>query len=208
MKKSVMDAVKFAPLRRLMVETMGFQGIHKVTGDYIQPILKTLALSIPILAGLQGDRGSATLAGAVYFLLAVLGILGSRLSHLLVSRAGGEKQSASILWWIDLFCYLALILMLFAKWYVGAILVFLVLELIQNLWRPMQVGRFDFVSPGKRRATILSIESQAKSVSAMIYAPLLGFMVDRFGLGVLGVTGAIVAGIVIASGKKKKRDIL
>jgi len=203
MKSSVIEAVKFKPLRNLMMETMGFQGVHKITGDYIQPVIKTMVISIPLLAGLQGDRGSATLAGAVYFLLAVLGIFGSRFSHRLVTRSGGERESATFLWWIDLMCYAALIPMLIAGWYIGAIVVFVLLELLQNLWRPMQVSRFDHVSPGNRRATVLSIESQAKSLSAMIYAPILGFLVDRFGLWILGASGAVIALIIITARNRR-----
>ncbi|MCK5841653.1 MAG: MFS transporter [Candidatus Sabulitectum sp.] len=207
MKASVTEAVKFKPLRNLMVETMGFQGVHKVTGDYIQPVIKTMVISIPLLAGLQGDRGSAALAGGVYFVLAVLGIFGSRFSHRLVTRSGGERGSATVLWWVDLFCYAALIPMLYARWYIGAVIVFVILELIQNLWRPMQVSRFDHVSPGNRRATVLSIESQAKSFSAMIYAPFLGLAVDTFGLWTLGVSGAAVALIVITARNRRFRAI-
>lgn len=208
MKISVSNAVKFRPLRNLMLETMGFQGIHKVTGDYIQPVLKTMVISIPLLAGLQGDRGSASLAGGVYFLLALLGIFGSRFSHRLVTASGGEKESASVLWRTDLLCYSILIPMLLLKWYIGAVAVFLVLELIQNLWRPMQVSRFDHVSPGNRRATVLSIESQAKSFSAMIYAPILGFLVDVSGLWVLGAAGALVAIAVMIMRNRSVPEIL
>ncbi|MCK5036660.1 MAG: MFS transporter [Candidatus Sabulitectum sp.] len=207
MKESVTEAVKFKPLRNLMVETMGFQGVHKVTGDYIQPVIKTMVISIPLLAGLQGDRGSAALAGGVYFVLAVLGIFGSRFSHRLVTLSGGERGSATVLWWVDLFCYAALVPMLYAGWYTGAVIVFVILELIQNLWRPMQVSRFDHVSPGNRRATVLSIESQAKSFSAMIYAPLLGLAVDTFGLWTLGISGAAVALIVITARNRRFRAI-
>lgn len=207
MKSSVVEAVKFKPLRNLMVETMGFQGVHKVTGDYIQPVIKTLVISIPILAGLQGDRGPAALAGGVYFLLAVLGVFGSRFSHRLVARAGSERESASVLWSVDFLCYTALIPMFLARWYIGAVILFIILELIQNLWRPMQVSRFDHASSGNRRATVLSIESQAKSFSAMIYAPALGFLVDRLGLWILGVSGALIALTVMIARNREFRTI-
>jgi MFS family permease len=207
MKSSVVEAVKFKPLRNLMTETMGFQGMHKVTGDYIQPVIKTVALSIPLLAGLQDDRGAAALAGGVYFVLAVLGIFGSRFSHRLVSAAGSEWKSATVLWLVDLVCYAALIPMLIAEWYAGVIVVFVVLELIQNLWRPMQVSRFDRVSPGKRRATVLSIESQAKSISAMIYAPVLGLLVDKSGLWVIGIFGVMVAAVVVIGRNRELQPV-
>ena len=207
MKTSLAEAVKFKPLRSLIAETMGFEGVHKVTGDYVQPVIKTMVIAIPLLAGLQGDRGSATLAGGVYFILAVLGIFGSRFSHRLVDLAGGERGSASVLWFVDFLCYAALIPMLLLRWYLGAIIVFVILELIQNLWRPMQVSRFDHVSPGNRRATVLSIESQAKSLSAMIYAPVLGLMVDNFGLWTLGLSGSVIALIIIYGRNRGFRGI-
>ena len=186
------ETFKFKPLRKLIIETMGFQGVHKVTGDYIQPLIKILAVSVPIFAILKGDKGAALLAGLVYFFLALLGIFGSRFSHKLVSASGSEDRSASFLWISNLICYILLIPFLFKGWFLAAILLFIVLELLQNLWRPIQIGRFDSVSSGSRRATVLSIESQAKSFSAMLYAPLLGFGVDYFGLWFVGVTGAIV----------------
>ncbi len=186
------ETFKFKPLRELIIETMGFQGVHKVTGDYIQPLIKILAVSVPIFAILKGDKGAALLAGLVYFFLALLGIFGSRFSHKLVSASGSEDRSASFLWISNLICYILLIPFLFKGWFLAAILLFIILELLQNLWRPIQIGRFDSVSASSKRATVLSIESQAKSFSAMIYAPILGFGVDNFGLWFVGVTGVIV----------------
>jgi len=193
MKSSVSDCLKFKPLRNLIGETMGFEGIHKVTSDYIQPVIRTLALAVPLLAGLHGDRGPAVVAGSVYFVLALLGMFGSRFSHRLVSRAGSDTRSAGFLWAADVVCYLALVPLLIFGLFLWAVIVFIVLELIQNLWRPMQLSRFDHVSPGNRRATVLSIESQAKSLSAMVYAPLLGLAVDHLGLWTVGAAGAVAA---------------
>jgi len=193
------ETFKFKPLRKLIVETMGFQGVHKVTGDYIQPLIKILAVSIPIFALLQGDKGSAILAGLIYFFLALLGIFGSRFSHKLVSVSGSEDNSVSLLWTSNLICYILLIPFLFKGWFLAAILLFIILEFLQNLWRPIQIGRFDSVSSSSKRATVLSIESQAKSFSAMIYAPILGFGVDYFGLYFVGVIGALVTSGIMFS---------
>ena len=44
-------------------ETMGYEGVHKVTSDYVQPVIQSMVLSIPLLANLNGDRGSAAMAG-------------------------------------------------------------------------------------------------------------------------------------------------
>ena len=197
LKAVLKDSLKFKPLRELIIETMGFQGIHKVTGDYIQPLIKMIAVAIPVFAILKGDKGAALLAGLVYFLLALLGVFGSRFSHRLVLIAHSEDKSVSFLWIGNLICYILLIPFLLKGWFVAAVVVFIALELLQNLWRPIQIGRFDNVSSASKRATVLSIESQAKSFSAMIYAPLLGFTIDLFGLWFIGVTGAFITLVVL-----------
>lgn len=206
LKSTLRDAATFKPLRSLIGETMGYEGVHKVTSDYVQPVIQAMALSLPFLAVLSGDRGSASLAGGVYFLLAMIGIFGARLSHRLVRRAESEHRAASLLWTAALLVYLLMIPALLKETYLLVILLFLGLELLQNLWRPLQVGRFDEVSRGSRRATVLSIESQAKSLSAMVYAPILGFLVDRFGLWTAGAAGAIVAVVALWLRRNRNHD--
>ena len=193
LKSTLRDAFTFKPLRGLIGETMGYEGVHKVTSDYVQPVIKSMALALPLLAGLQGHRGSAVLAGGIYFFLALIGIFGARFSHRLVSRSGDEGKTATVLWIYGLTAYLLMVPALLTGSYYLVILLFIALELLQNLWRPLQVGRFDGVSRGSRRATVLSIESQAKSLSAMVYAPILGFLADRLGLWTVGAAGAFVA---------------
>ena len=55
---------------------------------------------------------------------------------------------------------------------------FLALYILQNLWRPVLISRFDAHSSEARGATVLSIESQAKSAATMVFAPLMGAAVD------------------------------
>ena len=74
--------------------------------------------------------------------------------------------------------YIALIPLLFLEYYYVAVVGFILLSLIQNLWRPIQISRFDDFASETQGATILSIESQAKSVSTMIVAPIMGMAVD------------------------------
>lgn len=196
LKSTVKDALTLRPLRGLIGETMGYEGVYKVTSDYIQPVIKAIVISVPLLSALKGDRGSALLAGAIYFALAVIGIFGSNLSHKFVHSAGSENKAVSMLWASALILYSLMVPTLLMRQYVWAVAIFIALELLQNLWRPIQIGRFDGVSKGSRRATVLSIESQAKSFSAMIYAPVLGLLADSWGLWSVAAAGASVAAAV------------
>lgn len=180
-------------IRRLFVETMGFEGTFKVTKDYLQPILKQAAIGLPFLLWLDADKRSALLVGAVYFLIYLLAMVASRNAHRFSERMGSDHEAAFASWKFFLVAFLVLIPGLVLRWNALAISVFIILEVLQNVWRPVQITRFDSFSDTSKGATILSIESQAKSIFTMIVAPLLGFIVDCCGFWPVGVLGAIIA---------------
>jgi len=205
LKEALVVSVKQASLRRLMFESMGFEGFFKASKDYLQPILKAAAL--PVTAALFADieltveQKSVFLIGPVFFLLFIVSALASRNAYRLVDKPGHEDRTARLLWGVSVVIFLALLPGMYygAHWIM--ITGFVVLYVMQNLWRPILISRFDAHSDEAKGATVLSIESQAKSVSTMIIAPLLGLAIDivRYrGIGAsefwpLGVLGAVIA---------------
>ena len=104
--------------------------------------------------------------------------------------------------------------LLYFKWYIGAILVFIGLHLLQNLWRPMLISRFDSCSRPETGATILSIESQAKSLFTIVMAPILGYSIDYINRGTtdqnfwpIAVLG-LIAAISMLSTKSVSCDVI
>ncbi|MBD3308993.1 MFS transporter [candidate division KSB3 bacterium] len=192
-------------LRRLFVETMGFEGTYKVTKDYLQPILKRTAVNLPVLLWLGTDKRSAILVGIVYFLLYLLSMIASRNSYRFSSHMGGLHEAALVNWKISFLLFLALIPILGFNIHAVAILLFIGLEILQNFWRPVQVTRFDTYSDTTKGATILSIDSQAKSIFTMIAAPLLGFAVDHSGLWTIAVLGTGISLIMLSTSPWKTR---
>ncbi|UCB42005.1 MAG: MFS transporter [Dehalococcoidales bacterium] len=171
-------AVAVRELRRLIIESMSFEGVYKAVHDYLQPIVQNMALLIPLFVGLEDIGRGAIMIGVVFVVLNLLSAYASRSSHRLASYAGGEEGGSRLLWKVVSVLYLALIPLLVFEYYYAAIIGFIVLSLIQNLWRPILVSRFDAFASETQGATILSIESQAKSVATMIVAPILGVAVD------------------------------
>ena len=171
-------AVVIRRLRRLIVESMSFEGVYKAIADYLQPIIKNMTLLLPVFITWGETRRSAVMIGAVYVILYLVSAYASRSSHRLTSYAGGEERSSRLLWKAVFILYIALIPLLFFEYYYVAVIGFIALSLIQNFWRPVLVSRFDAYATESKGASVLSIESQAKSVSTMIIAPILGAAVD------------------------------
>ncbi|HPQ55383.1 MAG TPA: hypothetical protein PK253_19180, partial [Spirochaetota bacterium] len=68
------------------------------------------------------------------------------------------------------------------KIFILAIAAYIVYYVIQNIWRPILVAQYDDHAESHQQATILSIESQTKTVGITIIAPVAGYMADHFGI--------------------------
>lgn len=195
------DALRNRPLRRLLAESMTFEGTFKVVKGYLQPLLESLALALPFLLDLGDRRRTAVLVGAVYVVLHVLGSQASRGADGVARRAGSSARAAGWLWAGNLAVFAAMAAGLAAGWPAVAAAGFVALAVLQDTWRPLMITRIDDHAPPERQATILSIESQAQSLFSAAAAPVLGVAVDalsgdaRFlpvaGLGILA-SGAIL----------------
>ncbi len=181
------QVVRNRPLRRLMAESMGFAGSFKVSKDYLQPVIQTAAVSLPLFVGLADRQRTAVLVGAVYFVLYLASSWASSRADALARLAGSQRRGSIWLWWLAGAGYatMAAGLAIGLTWAAAAqsgvaiaIAAFAAVSIIQNFWRPIMVSRVTSHAKSESMATVLSVESQAKSAFAAIIAPLLGLTVD------------------------------
>lgn len=171
-------SLRLRSLRRLLVESMGYEGVYRAGKDYLQPVLKTAALGVPVLLSLSGQRRTALLVGSVYFVLHLLSSFASRRAGDFARRAGGEERSARLLWRLNLLVFAGMAGGIVAGLMSVVIVAFVLLAVLQNFWRPVIISRVASHADPSHTATLLSIESQAKSLFVVIVAPPLGWAVD------------------------------
>ena len=192
--KALKLSVQFPPLRRLVFEGMGFEGMFKASKDYLQPILKQTAIAMPLLLTLDESKRAALLVAGVYFALYFLSSFASRNSHKVTEWQGSDEGAARVLWWVNLGLYALLIPALWFNTYPAIIALFVGLAILQNFWRPGLISRFNAQSTPEMSATVLSIEAQSKSLATIVLAPSLGWLVDVVdGFWPVGVIGTLIA---------------
>ena len=192
--KALKLSVQFPPLRRLVFEGMGFEGMFKASKDYLQPILKQTAIALPLLLMLDESKRAALLVAGVYFVLYFLSSFASRNSHKVTEWQGSDEGAARVMWWVNLGLYALLIPVLWFNTYPAIIALFIGLAILQNFWRPGLISRFNAQSTPDMSATVLSIEAQSKSLATIVLAPSLGWLVDRVGsFWPVGVVGTLIA---------------
>ena len=180
--RTVSDSVRRPRLRCLFFESMGFDGVFAATKDYLQPILAALALTLAVswitLEDWSETQQAALLVGPVYIVLHLLSGAASKRSHQVSDRAGSEDRAARWLWGISVLVFAGLTISGFTGLLVGAVVAFVALNVLHNLWRPVLISRFDTQGSAIQGASLLSVESQARRVATMIMAPILGYGVD------------------------------
>lgn len=191
------SAVANVNLRRLIIESISFEGVYKAVDTYLQPILKNIALMLPVFILWGEAQRSSIIVGVVYIVIYFASAFASRNSHRLVNFTGSEEAGSRLLWVFNALIYIALIPLLYFELYYIAIACFVLLALLQNIWYPILLSRFDAFATEEKGATVLSIESQAKSLSTMVFAPLIGIFVDYVGGHNLGGEFWPVAAIAV-----------
>ncbi len=204
MRDSLRTALTVGGLRRLLLESMGFEGVFHAVKDYLQPILLAVtvsaAASIVVTDSLSEVQQSALLIGPVYFALHMMSSAASRNAHRVADVAGGEDGAARLMWGAAVVLFAVIVGAGLFEVLSMLVLAFVALSVLQDLWRPVLIARFDEHASEAQGATTLSIESQARRFATMILAPVLGLAVDAAQSGTigglfwpLGVVGLLVA---------------
>jgi MFS family permease len=170
---------------RAILNSSGFSAIFKTSKDYLQPILETFALAWPLLFLLDLDdiKRSGVVIGVIYFFIYLLTSYASRNSDRFSSRF---KSLAAAINWTFLIGAIFLFIAGLASWQslaIISIIVFLGFYVLQNLRKPMNVAFISDQISHKVMASGLSIEAQFTTLLVVVFAPVLGYIADNFGIG-------------------------
>ncbi len=203
-------------LRRLTLESMSWEGVLQAIRDYLQPVLATVVLANTLPSGFlknpqqvatvsEGQNPGVVISVALaYTALFLFSGWASRTAHRVVDACGSESLAAQRLWLINLGLYCGLFTFDLLGWagMVAASLCLLII--LQNIWRPILVSRFDQHGDPAYGATVLSIESQSQRLATFFVAPLVGWGIDQVarsgGPGQfwpIGVVGGLAALVVL-----------
>ncbi|HPS57053.1 MAG TPA: MFS transporter [Spirochaetota bacterium] len=206
--KSVKKSFVDSRIRKLIVQSMGFEGVFEVTKDYLQPILKAQALVIAAILLIPEKNSTAIVVGAVYFVLHIASAMTSKRAHLFAGLFRSETASIAVM--ILAGSGLAFISSggLHLKLFFIAIIAYIAYYILQNLWRPILVAQYDDLADSSEQATILSIEAQAKTVGIAVIAPAAGYIADHYGIEAsLLMLAIIMMALWLYSIKKSKPEI-
>ncbi len=161
-------------------------GYYRAIKDYIQPILMSLTLILPLFTDLKNKQKTALVVGALYFIIYLLTAYTSRHAGRFREFYKNFAKPMNLTLIAGFVAGIASGLFYSAQFYWISVLFFVLILMIENLRKPIGIAYVAEFSHDEAMATVLSVQSQSQSVFAAIIAPIIGFTAQYAGLG-LGI---------------------
>lgn len=160
-----------------------FTGYYKAVKDYLQPVLQSLAVSLPVLLVWEEKQRTAIIVGVIYFFIYLLTSFSSRKSGSFSARYEYIFIPLNITLLIGFSFGLISGVFYEYQFLIFAVMAYIIIYLVENLRKPIGISYVTENIDNNILATVLSAESQAHALIAAILAPIIGLLADIFGLG-------------------------
>ncbi|MDO9512938.1 MAG: MFS transporter [Bacteroidales bacterium] len=182
-------------LRAILTQAV-YTGYYKAVKDYLQPVLKTLALALPIFLVWKDDQRTAVIIGVVYFLVYLITSYMAKISGRVADMFSNLSRPLNISMVIGLSMGLLSGVFYHYGFLFASVICYVIIYFVENLRKPMGISAVADNLDKDILATALSAESQAETLFAAMIAPLIGFCADLFGIG-LGLSIATMAVLIL-----------
>ena len=189
--KTIVMSLKAFSLLRILSSLSLHTGYYKAVKDYIQPVMVSLAITLPWLPLLREKQKSALVIGVIYFFLYLLTAQTSRSSGRFLKKFTHFSRPMNLTMVTGILLGFAAGIFYLLHWYILSILGFVLIMLNENLRKPIGIAFVTGTSNDKAAASVLSIQSQAQSFFAAIMAFIIGWGAQLGGPG---------TGIIFGSG--------
>ncbi len=168
-------------LSKALLNSAVFDGLFKTVKDYIQPILQIVIVSTPFLLGME--KRESILIAIVYCILYILTSCASRNSGKFKNRFSTLSIVVNSSYIVGVSLVLLSGLFFIVKLEIIIIFLFIMLYILQNLRRPINIGFISENISHDVMASGLSVESQLKTIFVAVMSPLMGFIADSVNIG-------------------------
>jgi MFS family permease len=178
------ESFKNFHILKILASASIYTGYYKATRDYLQPVLQTFALSLPVLYFLESKQRQSVIVGITFFLLYFLTSMAARRAGKFAGKFERINVPLNLTLIVGLFVGTMAGIFYQFEFLIWSIVFYILIYVIENLRKPIAVSYIGESGNKRILATTLSAESQAESLFAALLAPLVGLLADRFGLGV------------------------
>ena len=204
---TIVTSLKEFSLLRILTSLSLHTGYYKAVKDYIQPVMVSLAITLPWLPLMGEKQKSALVVGVIYFFLYLLTAQTSRSSGRFLNRFAHFSRPMNLTLFAGILLGFSAGIFYLLHWYALSILGFVLIMLNENLRKPIGIAFVTGKSNDKAAASVLSIQSQAQSFFAAVMAFVIGWgaQLGGPGTGILFGSGLLLLLLPLSLLKRARR---
>ncbi len=173
--------------------------------DYIQPVMASVALLIPVLVHADTEKKNGVVIGVFYFFIYLASSWASKMSASVAAK--NKTHIAYLTLLAGLLSGMISGLFYMVSWQVMALIAFVGIYLVENIRKPFLTGFIADHVPYENLVSVISAQSLLKTIMTAVIAFLAGFIADRLGIGtaIMAVSLLLLilsAGVPLATKKK------
>lgn len=169
-------------LKRIFILS-SFSGFYKSAKDYLQALISSGVILIPIFDSMEKEQKTSILVGIVYFFIFIMNSIASGNSARFLKKIKDSRKALLITLLIGFTGGLISGLLYLTSFPLLAIVPFVIIFIIENLRKPIGIAYISESIDKNILASSLSAESQLSSIMGALYALVIGFLADSFSLG-------------------------
>lgn len=176
-------SVRSAAMLKAMTNNAVHSAYYTSVKDYLQALLQSLALALPLYFFFDQKQQTALVVGIGYFFVYMATSMMARRSGKFAKRFSDLSKPLNFTLLAGLIAGIISGIFYQSGFFMVAALFFVLILLIENIRKPIGIVYVAELTDEKAMASVLSTESQASSLFAAVFAPCIGFLADQYGLG-------------------------
>lgn len=190
-------AIKNIEVIKLINTSALHSAYMRAVKDYIQPVMLSVALLIPLVWNISRDQQNGLTIGIFYFFIFVTTAWASQTSAHFIRKRGVSITTLTLI--LGFISGIICGFFFHQEWWILALVAFVMIYIIENVRKPILTGFVADKVPGELLTSVLSAQSLIKTILTAGIAFLTGLFADIFGIGwsLFIVSGLLLLGTLI-----------
>ena len=176
-------SIRSLNMLKAMTNNAVHSGYYTSVKDYLQALLQSLALALPLYFFFDQKQQTAIVVGIGYFFVYMATSMTARSSGKFAKKFNDLSKPLNFTLLAGLVAGIISGIFYQSDFFMIAAFFFVLILLIENIRKPIGIVYVAELTNEKAMASVLSAESQLSSFFAAVFAPCVGFLADQFGLG-------------------------
>ncbi len=178
---SFFSIIKQPNVLRLINASAIHSAYLKAVKDYIQPLMVSVAIFIPILADVEIEKKNGVIIGLIYFLIYIASSRASQLASRVAAK-NKARISYQTLTWGFMFGIVCGVFYYF-EIPVVALIAFIGIYIIENMRKPILTGFVADNVPNEILVSVISVQSLIRTIITAAIAIAFGVIADKASIG-------------------------